>query len=253
MWQTLLFRPLINSLIGFYHLFGNLGLAIIALTLVIRLLLLPFTLPALKAAQKMKELNPKLNKLKKKYKNDREKLAKAQLDLYRSAGVKPMAGFFPQIIQIVILIALYQVFRKVLGSNGGVEELNSFLYQPLKFAQNASLNLNFLYLNLTKPDVIKVAGLGLPGVFLILSGVSQFLSAKVMMPISKKHEKIAKKTPEKTDDFASMMQTQSLYMFPAMTILIGLSLPSGLALYWVIFSLFNLAQHLIIKNRSVKK
>jgi len=253
MWQTFLFKPLTNGLIAFYHLFGNLGLAIIGLTLMIRLLLLPLTLPALKTAQKMKELNPKLDKLKKKYGKDREKLAKAQLDLYRSVGVKPMAGLFPQILQIVILIALYQVFRKVLGSNGGVEELNTFLYQPFKFVHDAKLSLNFLYLNLTKPDVVKVAGIGLPGIFLIFSGVFQFLSVKVMMPITKKQEKIAKKTPEKSDDFASMMQTQSLYMFPAMTVLIGLSLPSGLALYWVVFSLFNLIQHLIIKNRSVKK
>ena len=82
--------------------------------------------------------------------------------------------------------------------------------------------------------------------------LAQFLSAKVMMPISKKQEQLAKKTPEKIDDFSSMMQKQSLYVFPAMTLLIGLSFPSGLVLYWLVFSLFSLFEHLTIKKQALK-
>ncbi|MBU2592206.1 YidC/Oxa1 family membrane protein insertase [Patescibacteria group bacterium] len=255
MWHTLLYQPLVNGLIAFYKLFDNLGWAIINFTMVIRILLLPLTLPALKAAQKMKALGPKLGKLKQKYKGNAQKLAAAQMELYRSAGIKPLSGLLPQIIQIVILIALFQAFRQVLGNGSSVEELNKLLYPFLRFPAEAKLKLNFFYLTLDKPDLIdsvKIAGKSIPGIFLILSALSQFLSAKAMMPLSKKQEKIADKTPAKTDDFAAAMQTQSLYVFPLMTILIGFSFPSGLVLYWLVFSLFNLVQQIIISRKRGK-
>jgi len=252
-WFTLLEQPLINGLIAFYHLFGNIGWAIIGLTVGLRILLIPLTAPSLKAAAKMKELAPKLDKLKKKYKNDKKGMAKAQMDLYRQAGVNPAAGCLPQIVQIVILIALFRAFQQVLKPDGAqiIETLNQVLYPILKLPLDASLNLNFLYLDLTKPDLIKLSGLpSLPGIFLLASAAAQFLSSKLMMPAAKKKEAIAKKTPEKTDDFASTMQTQSLYLFPIMTIFIGFTFPSGLVLYWLVFSLTNLAQQLVIQKKS---
>ena len=251
MWTEFLFKPLLNALVGFYQIFGNLGTAIIALTVCLRVVLLPLTLPLLKTAQKMKDIAPKLDKLKKKYK-DKQALAKAQMDLYRNEGIKPMAGLLPQIIQIVILIALYQAFRQVLGDNGGVEKLNEFLYDPLKLASDVQLNLKFFYLKLTDPDFIMIAGKKIPGIFLLLSAGAQFLSAKLRFPSVKAEAKVAKKTEAQSDDFASMMQTQSLYMFPLMSILIGLSFPSGLVLYWATFSLFNVAQQIIIEKRFKK-
>lgn len=249
MWNLFLYQPLVNALIGFYSLFGNFGWAIIGLTLAIRFLLLPLTLPSLKAAQKMRQLAPELEKLKKKYGKDRKKLAEAQMKLYRSVGVNPLAGFLPQILQILILIALFQAFRNVLGSSEAVSKLNSVLYSFLQLDAGTKINLNFSYLNLAKPDVINLAGHRLPGLFLVGSAIGQFLSAKIMMPVAKKQEKLAKKTPEKKDDFASMMQTQSLYMFPLMTLLVGLTFPSGLVLYWLTFSLFNLIQQIIINKK----
>ncbi len=248
MWQTFLFQPLLNSLIAFYHLFGNLGAAIISLTVAIRSLLLPLTLPSLKTAQKMKDISPKLEKLKEKHKDDKEALAKAQMALYKEEGIKPFAGFLPQIIQIVILIALYQAFRRVLGDNGGVEKVNELLYPFLKLPENAQLGLRFLYLKLTEPDTISLFGRQVPGPFLIGAAAAQFLSAKVMMPAAEEEKKAAKKTEDKGDDFASMMRTQSMYLFPLMTLFIGLRFPSGLVLYWFVFSLFNLGQQFIIRR-----
>jgi YidC/Oxa1 family membrane protein insertase len=110
--------------------------------------------------------------------------------------------------------------------------------------------LQFLYLDLAKPDFFRIAGKKLPGLFLIVAAAAQFLSAKIMMPQTKKQKKAAKKTEDKSDDFAAAMQTQSLYIFPLMTLLIGLSFPSGLILYWLVFSLFNLVQQLIIKRNQ---
>lgn len=259
MWKTFLFQPLLNALIAFYHLFGNLGAAIFSLTISLRTFLLPLTLPSLKTAKKMKEIAPQLEKLKEKYEDDKEALAKAQMDLYREEGIRPFAGFIPQIIQIVILIALYQAFRRVLGNNGGVTKLNEMLYSILKLPENTELSLNFWYLKLTDPDTmyafVKTLGIEassflkkVPGVFLFGAAIAQFLSAKVMMPAVEKEKEVAKETEDKSDDFASMMRTQSIYMFPLMTLLIGTQFPSGLVLYWFTFSLFNLGQQFIIRK-----
>ena len=107
-WFTLLQQPLLNGLIGFYQLFGNVGVSIVAVSVLIKLILTPLTLPSLKAAGKMKELGPKIDRLKKKYKDDKKGFAKAQMELYKQEGVNPAAGCLPQILQIVVLIAFLE-------------------------------------------------------------------------------------------------------------------------------------------------
>lgn len=253
MWNTLLYQPLVNLLIFLYQFLGNFGWAVIVMTVLIKLALLPLTLPSLKTAKKMKLLAPDLEKLKEKYKDDKQKLLQAQMDLYRSAGVKPMAGLIPQIVQIVILIALFQAFRQVIAGSDSLDKLNDLLYSGLKFSQGAKIRLDFWYLELTRPDTINVSGKNLPGFFLILSAVAQFLSAKLMMPVAKKQTEIAKNTPEKKDDFSSALQVQSLYVFPAMTIFIGLSFPSAITLYWFVFSVIGLIQQFIMEGQWKKK
>jgi YidC/Oxa1 family membrane protein insertase len=260
-WQTLLYQPLLNALILFYNLLGqNLGLAIIGLTLAIRFLLTPLTKPSLEASQKMRKLSPELEKLKKKHKGDKQALAQAQLELYRKHGVNPGAGCLPQIVQIIILIALFQAFNQTLAGNGNVvQKLNEFLYAPLSLASDHSININFLYLKLTEPDLIKIPFslnlLGftldkIPGLFLISAALTQFLSSKLMLPEAKKAEKAAKKTKGQEDDMAAMMQKQMLFLMPLMTLVIGFSFASGLVLYWLTFSSFMLVQQLLLKNKK---
>jgi len=103
---------------------------------------------------------------------------------------------------------------------------------------------DFLYLNLTKPDLFYVSFLpfGIPGLFLVLSALAQLLSSKMMMPVVKSEKKIADKSPQSTDDAMVEAQQQMLYMFPLMTILVGYQFPSGLVLYWFIFSLASVLQ-----------
>jgi len=252
LWQTLLYQPILNALIFLYGiLFHNFGLAIMVLTLAIRALLIPLTLPSMRAAQKMKELAPELEKLKKKYGTDKQKMAQAQMELYRQHGANPAAGCLPQIIQLIILIALYQAFIGVLRVDGDViAKLNGVLYPSLKLAEGTVINTQFWYLNLAKPDVFRLPSLSfpLPGLFLILAALTQFLSSKMMMPAVTKLKKEAEKTETKTDDFATNMQSQMLYLFPLMTIFIGFTFPSGLVLYWFIFSLSTLVQQYYISG-----
>lgn len=244
LWNLILFQPLVSALVAFFKIFGNLGLSIIALTVFIRLLLIPLTYPSMKAQKKMAELAPEIAKLKRKHGGDKQKFARAQMELYRQHQLNPAAGCLPMVFQFLILIALYQVFLQVLRPNGVeiITELNKIAYPILKLAAETKIDLSFLYLNLAKPDIIRLAGLPLPGLFLVLAALTQFLSSKMMVPAVKVAQKEAEKTPQKSDDLATTMQSQMLYFFPLMTILIGYTFPSGLILYWFVFSAFQLVQ-----------
>ncbi len=239
--NTILIQPLSNGLILFYKLLGgNLGLAIICFSLVLRFVLNPLTKPYMESMKKMKLVQPQLDKLKKKYAGDNKKLMEAQAEFYRQQKINPGAGCLPYLLQIVVLIALFNVFTKVLAGDG-VGKLNELLYTPLKFSSGESLNTGFLYLNLSKPDVFRIAGfpVPIPGPILLLAALLQLVSAKIMAPVVKTEEKVAKKTKGAADDFQVAMQSSMTYTFPLFTLIFGMSFPSGLALYWLLFSLFQ--------------
>lgn len=248
-WNLLLYLPLLNLLIAFYHiLFDNLGLAIIAITVLIKIVTYPLTKPSIIAAQKQKELQPQIEKLKLKYKNKQE-FAQKQMELFKQNGINPVAGCLPQIIQFIVVIALYRAFTDILNANGVlISEMNRLLYNfdYLKFASDATLNTNFLYLNLAKADPYYIVP--------VLSAASQFLLSKYMMNSSKKLEKVVLDTPDKKDDFMYNMQEQMMYMMPIMTLVIGISLPSGLVLYWFVSTLLAVFQYMILnKNKNGSK
>lgn len=258
-WFILLYQPLVNALIAFYKILGgNLGLAIIGLTVAIRAALIPLTAPSLKAAQKLRELQPELNKLKKKYKKDKTAFARAQLELYQKHGANPLSGCLPQIIQIIILIALFQAFSQVLHPDGEIiSKLNEVLYPFLRLKITEEINIKFFYLDLTQPDMVslpfslrlgKLALNKIPGIFLLGAALVQFLSSRAMMPTVTGEKNVAKKTPGEADDMAVAMQEQMLYIMPIMTLLIGFTFPSGLVLYWLTFSLCMLVQQKLLRN-----
>jgi len=255
MFQTILIQPLTNLLVIFNNWFGSLGWAIIVSTILVRVSLIPLILPQLRSGEAMKKLAPQIKKLKEKHKNSKEKLAKAQMALYKKEGINPAAGCLPTILQMAILIALFQVFQKVLSSQDQTA-VQALLYKGVSLPSNG-INFSFLYLNLPKPDLLsdclRSINFGslknnIPGMFLILSAVFQFLTAKLTQPQVQEAEKLAEKTANKSDDMTVMMQKQMLYMMPLMTLLIGLKLPSGVTLYWFVFSLTGLIQQLAVKK-----
>lgn len=245
MFQQLLVQPLANGLALFYQFTGqNMGLAIILFSIALKLVLYPLTKSSLQNMKKMNELRPALNKLKQKYKGDKQGLMKAQADLYKQKGFNPGAGCIPQIVQLVILYAFFGVFNQMLSAQNPTDALNALLYDPLKFHNGATINTHFLYLDITKPDVINIPGLsfGLPGPLLILAAITQFVSIKIMSPVLQKEEKIVKKSAGEMDDAMVASQQYMMYLMPVMTIFIGLSFASGLALYWFVFSLVQTVQ-----------
>lgn len=231
-----------------YLLFGNFGVAIIVLTVLVRLLLLPITRKSMESARQMQKLQPKLQKLKEEHGDDKQGFAQAQLALYKKHNVSPVSGCLPQIVQLVVLIGLFQAFNQVLQVQGEItilENLKPLLYSPLKNLVSGPINLNFLYLKLTEPDLITLPfeiNLGLftlkqiPGIFLVGAAVSQFFYSQSMFKSQKKLMTQAKETPGQQDDMAAAMQGQMAYMMPLITLVIGFRFPSGLVLYWLTFS-----------------
>lgn len=239
MFNTFLYKPILSILVFLTNLMGgSFGLAIIVLTLIVRSLVLPLSLPSMRSAQKIKELKPEIDRLKRKHKKDKAKFQQEQINLYRKHGINPAAGCLPTLIQLAILIALYRVFMDFIqNGNGNV----------------ISLNMHFLWLDLAKPDPYYL----LP----LMAGGSQFILSKMLMggkehhteqDLKNKTRNLEKKdkqpSEESAQEMAESIQQQMLYVMPAMTALIALRLPSGLAVYWVITTVFSFIQQYYISG-----
>ncbi len=204
---------------------GNLGLAIIVLTTAIRLVLTPISLLGLRMAKKMQLAQPELEKLQTKYKKDPKKLQQAQMELYKKHSINPVAGCLPQIVQIGVLIVLYQSFIQ-------------FFNQPA----TDSLKVMFFGVNMTEPSPWYV--------WPLLAGATQLLLSLMSLakPVKNNDKKVVKKskepatTPSFTNSLTSSLQTQMVFVFPIITFVISLNFPSGLVLYWVISTLISMAQ-----------
>ncbi len=246
MFTTILIQPLANGLILFYKMLGgNMGLAIIGFSIFLRIILNPLTKPYLESMKKMKELAPQLEKLKKKHKGDQVKLAQAQAELYRQKGVNPGAGCLPYLLQIVVLIAFFNMFTRTIMPDGDPSaRFNDLLYPFMKFEEGEVVNTRFLYLDVTKPDVFEISGIPftLPGPLLILAALIQFISVKIAAPHEEAQEKVAEKTPAPVDDVQAAMQKSMVFTFPLITLIIGRNFVSGLAIYWLMFSLIQAYQ-----------
>lgn len=258
--MNLFIAPFVNALVGIYYLIGNWGWSIILVTIVIRLILIPLVLPSLKSAKKMRELQPKLNKLKEKYGSDKKALAAAQMELYKVEGINPLSGCLPQIIQIAVLLLFFSAFNLLSNfsiGKGGLDKINANLIPSFRIEENFKFDLNFFGSDLaaTPSKVFKNGvnlGLILPIFLLLGSGVLQYFSAKLMMPNPKLDEMAVKKNKDKEDDMMEAMRTQSTYFMPLMTIFIGWGFSLGLLLYWFTTSALMIGQQLMFNKISKK-
>ncbi len=245
--NTILYQPLLNLLIVFYNMFGKeLGFAIIAMTVFIKLVTFPLSRPSIHFAKKQKELAPELNKLKEKYK-DKKVFAQKQMELYKEHGLNPAAGCLPIIVQLIVFGFLYRVFTDLLGANGLVsEKVFSMLYEfPLTTIQfTETLKTSFLMFNLAAVDRTYV----LP----VLSGLSQFALSKYMAKVNKPGSEVAKTTPDTKDDIMYNVQEATTYTLPVMTFFIGISLPAGLSLYWLFSTLLTFLQYWMMNSDILK-
>jgi len=238
--STLLVNPIFNILALVFKGTGSIGWAIIGLTLIVKTLSIPIMLPSLKSVKKQRELQPQIDKLKKKYKYDKKKQAELQMKLMKEHGVNPASGCYTMIITILIFTALYSVIRQITQVTD-LTTINARMYIDfLEFSSLEQLSTKFFYLDLAKPDRFFIMA--------TLAGVTQFIMAKMNMPYAEAGVKAAKKTPDKKDDIAYNMQQQSLYIMPAMMAFMGISLPSGVIMYIITSTIFSIGQSYFVNG-----
>jgi len=240
--SAIVFQPLYNALIILYVIYPDMGVSIVLLTLIIRFLILPIARKSIESQKKMQEIQPQLKKIQQKYKNDKQLQGQKVMEFYKQNKINPAGGCLPLIIQLIIFIALYRVFMLGLGEGISTDLLYSFTKNP-----GQPNPIAFGFLDLTAPSI--------PLAFAV--AILQFVQGKMMMLKNKKNQ--PKKEPEKNDepDFASMMQTQMIYMMPIMILFLGFKFSSGLLLYWATTTIFMIVQqYYVIKkdgNVSLKE
>lgn len=214
LWQEILYRPLFNLLVFLYNTvaFHDLGIAICELTLLVRLLLLSPSLKALRAQLVLQKLQPELEALRKKYKDDRQKQTQAMMEFYQKHKIHPLSSCLPTLVQFPILIVLFWILRDTLNSQ----------------------NLHLLYPFIGNPGKINPLFLGLVDlsqkgnwVLAILAAGTQFIQARMIMPPS----------PSSSEEGVAALTSQMTYFFPLLTLIFALQFPAGLALYWVVTTL----------------
>lgn len=282
MFDTIIINPFLNALAALYKLFVSIGLpgafgfAIIALTVIFRLILHPFFKQQIESQQKLNALKPRMSELEKKHKDDKTRLQQAQLDLYKEHGINPASGCLFAIVQIPIFIGLYQTLSQFVNAAGSAEvvtKINKVLYSKTLTLQ--TLDPNFFIYNLAlAPQHYKIIELSLktgivfhpqnlPYIHYMLiplfTGFLQYLQAQKTIGVQpKKTPEEPKKDGEKksesfSGDFQSAMNTQMKYFFPAMIAFFSYQLPVGLSLYWNIFSIFSIIQAVKTGKTAVVK
>ena len=228
------YQPILNLLVFLYNIVPghDIGLAIIIMTAVIKLILLPLSKQSIKSQKSLQDLQPKIDEIKKKYADKKEEQGRAMMELYKQEKVNPFSSCLPLLIQLPFLWAVFMVFRDGL-SGQSLDLVYSFIYQP-EVINTMSLG----FINLAKPNIVLA----------VLAGLAQFWQAKMM--IIKRPE--VKGSGAKHEDMMAIMNKQMVYMMPALTVFIGLSFPGGLALYWLVTTLLTALQQLYLFKQKEK-
>ena len=200
-----------NILLFFYNMVGDYGVAIIMLTVLVNIIMFPLTRKQLESSRKLQEIQPELKRLQEKYKHDKEKYNQVTMEFMRENKVNPLGGCLPLLIQLPIMIAIFQLLRDTSIIARSVENFNPYFL--------------FFGLDLTKPDPLYI----LP----IMSAAATFFHQRLII----------------TDPNQKIM----LYVFPVMILVISISFPAGLVLYWFTNSLLSVGNHFLMKKLEKPK
>ncbi len=230
-WNTVLYHPLINALAFLVSIIpgGDLGLAVIILTILVKIILFPLSQKAIESQAQMNILTPELNKIKESGVS-KEEQARLTFELYKKHKTNPFSGCLLLIIQIPIIFALYYVFYK--GINFDASVLYSFVHVP------ATTNMMFL-------GVLDIGGKSI--LLAVLAGVSQYLQA-YYMPQPKPSPSTEKGSF--AESFSKSMNIQMKYVFPFVVAFIAYSISGAVALYWITSNLFAVGQQIYAKRHD---
>jgi YidC/Oxa1 family membrane protein insertase len=231
-WNIVLYHPLINALAFLVSIIpgGDVGLAVIILTILVKIILFPLSQKSIESQAQMNILAPELNKIKASGAS-KEEQARLTFELYKIHKTNPFSGCLLVLIQIPIIFALYYVFFKGIKFDSGV--LYSFVQMP------THMNMIFLgILDISKKSLILA----------ILAGVSQYLQAYYMPKPPASSGTIA----SFQDSFTKSMNTQMKYIFPFIVAFIAYSISGAIALYWITSNLFMVGQQIYVKKKEFK-
>ena len=223
-WSTIIIQPMVNSLLLLYWVFfSNFGLAIIAFTMLVRLVMVPLTIKQSRQIKAMNGLQPLMKQLQEKYKNDRQRVSQETMKLYKEHGVNPLGCLGPMFIQFPIWIGLFQAIRQTVPNNPeNLVELSGNLYSWLPQVHSIiPINSSFLWMDLALPDPS-------PFVMPILVGGSMFVMQKMT-------------TMPSADERQASTNRMMLWMMPLMFGFFTLNFSSGLAVYWVVSNIIGVA------------
>jgi YidC/Oxa1 family membrane protein insertase len=234
--HTIIYQPLYNILILLYNIIPgkDFGIAIIFMTILLRMALVPLYKKQIESQKKLQELQPKIKALQERTKNDKERQTKEMMELYKENKTNPFSGCLPLIIQLIVFIAIYRVLINI--SNNGLTADASQLYSFI--AAPGKINQFFISLvDLTKPSIV----------IAVMAAIAQYFQTKMLMQTQP-----ARPQNENSDkpDIAQMMNKQMLYLGPFLTLFIGIKFPAGLSLYWLAGTLFMLAQQIMMQRKS---
>lgn len=238
LWNTAIYDPLYNILIGFVALVPghDVGLAIIVLTLTVKGVLFPLTKKASIAQRAMRDLEPQIRALREKYGDDKQELSKKMILLYQEKKISPFSGCLPMLIQIPIVIALYLLFLKGLSLDTTI--LYPFIPRP------ESLDLQFLSMDLAGKSIVLA----------VLAGLTQYAQTKLMLVKTVAiPERDPKKPPSFQEEFQRSMNIQMQYVFPVLIGFVSFTTSAAVALYFVTSNIFGIGQEYLIRKQLAEK
>jgi len=230
MFDALLFNPLYNALIFFIDVlpYADVGFAVILLTLLVKLVLFPLSLKAVKTNLLMRQIEPEVKKVREKYKDKQEQALK-MMALYKEQGVNPFSSILLLLIQLPIVIALYFVFLKGGLPDIQVERLYSFIPVP------ETVHIEFL-------GLVDLASRSI--VLAILAGATQYFQIKLSLPPQGPRSENA----TMQEDFARSLQTNMRYMLPVIVVFVAAIMPAAVPLYWLTSNVFAIGQELYVRR-----
>jgi len=220
------YQPLYNALIWFYDVLpgGDIGFAIILVTIIVKGFLFPLTFKTLKSQKEMTEIQPKINEIKEKYADDKEKMAQELMSIYKEHNVNPFGSCLPLLIQLPIFISLFRVLRNVTGTIDA-DILYSFVSNPE--------TINSMFLGLIDLSVASIP-------LAILAAIAQYFQVKQTMR-RRVPKPVRKESGAMDEDMSARMNKMMLYFMPGLTLLMGTtSLPGGIMLYWLATTILTL-------------
>lgn len=245
-WNFLLVHPLISLLVGAYDLIADFGFAVVLVTLLIRLALYPLYVTQIRSQRAMQEIAPAIKELQQKYGKDRARIQQEQMKLYQERGINPLGGCLPLILQMPILFAMYAAF--VQAPLLGGEQLRQAVWAFIPTPDQLDMTAHWLpwITNCPGPDGTTLHGLacrdqilfGFTGILPLVAGVLQLAASLQAMPANQ----------PKSDD-PNVRMTQSMaYYFPLITVYFASQFASGLAVYWVTTTVFQIVQQYFVSG-----